>query len=131
MKANELMLGNWVRLRHRFSDGEEIVKDFQVTEIRTHHGPDDYYIWGERGNMGKIDDIEPITLTEEILEKNGWSPITYKIEGAENVHCRPMEVAKDYVVFEVSCGWGAYPVVFVHQLQHLLRLFEIDKEIEL
>ena len=76
-------------------------------------------------------DIEPLPLTPEILEKNGWDPITYKIEGAENVHCRPMVVAKDYVVFEVSCGWGAYPVVFVHQLQHLLRLFEIDKEIAL
>lgn len=134
LRSIDLMIGDWVRVRlpwHCPVDGhtENRWYTHRVTGVQT-YGPDADTIYiGAAGVLPR--DIEPLPLTPEILEKNGWDPITYKIEGAENVHCRPVVVAKDYVVFEVSCGWGAYPVVFVHQLQHLLRLFEIDKEIEL
>lgn len=138
MKSNELMVGDWVRGTATLDQdwyGWQIAPGECIQVRSILHTGINYESNGCAESFEddtiRFDDIEPIPLTPEILEKNGWDPITYKIEGAEKVHCRPMVVAKDYVVFEVSCGWGAYPVVFVHQLQHLLRLFEIDKEIEL
>ena len=64
MKATELMIGDWVG---RVFDDKRIIEDYrQVDWIRT----------GEIGmryrKVWSIGCIEPIRLTPEILEKNGW-----------------------------------------------------------
>lgn len=140
MKPEELMIGDWVRLRHHNSDGKEIVKNFQVTEIRIHLGPDDYYIWGERGNMGKIDDIEPVLITSEILEQNGWENIQgmylrLAIGGSQYVEWYSFmgRVGRYYKYKDghediIFCVDGIY---YIHQLQHALRLCGVKKKTEL
>lgn len=90
-----------------------------------------------------VDKVEPIRLTREILEKNGFDGMPYaylKIEDDKwleyyyhehrlrkfwsgidewNNHAKVTEIT-----FQCSCN-------YVHELQHALRLCNIDKTIEL
>ena len=83
MKASELMLGDWARLRYKHHvTGEEVVRDFKVDQIRKSWGDREHDVWGsESGNMGEASRLEPIPLTSEILEKNGFTHCNY--EGSE------------------------------------------------
>ena len=83
--------------------------------------------------------IEPIPLTEEILVKNGF-------EKCHNDEA-PVEECYFFRLFNKQCGWldidafgleeelGAeftyndVNINYVHQLQHLLRLCGIEKEL--
>jgi len=80
------------------------------------------------------DEIEPIPLTAEILEQNGFyreRNIGYVYEGGE------YEVIVDLwnnsyrilhnrdVMMNIQC----FSNVFVHELQHALRHCDVDKEI--
>ena len=115
MKANELMIGDWVI----GCSGEP----FKIGIIDP-----DFLYWNE---------VQPIPLTPEILEKNGFE---YKEKelGLYGVTTAPHYV-RDDVPFEVFCDgepfaiWFKEPVniKFVHELQHALRLCGIEKEIEL
>lgn len=75
-------------------------------------------------------DIQPIPLTKEILEKNGfvwdYSPIC---------QCWEQYGLSIYLIgggYRVNCGQNvSCKIDFVHELQHLFRLCGIDKEIEL
>jgi hypothetical protein len=58
MKANELMIGNWVRLVN--------VYGVQQDEAICLDGMDIYRVWA-----GKYT-VEPIPITRELLEDNGW-----------------------------------------------------------
>lgn len=80
MRANEIMLGDWLRVRYKhFETSEEIIKDFRVTELTTLDKRADsvVYAWGKcddgqyTRNMGRVEQPEPIPITPEILEKNG------------------------------------------------------------
>ena len=69
MKAADLMIGDWVG---RVFDDKRIIDDYrQVDWIRTGEiGMRYYKVWS-------IICIEPIPLTPEILEKNGWKETQY------------------------------------------------------
>ena len=81
--------------------------------------------------------VEPIPLTPEILEKNGFV-LEEEAEGMYGVVVAPY-YSRDDVPFEVFCDgepfaiWFKDPIniKYVHQLQHALRLCGIDKTIEL
>ena len=122
MKANELMIGGWCRRRSIYQDtGREVVTDFQITQICKNG--ESLYVYGPKGNLGRVDQIEPIPLTAEILEKNFPEPTDgltwYPEEGGFNCHtCVP------------DCEINAFGLFkYVHQLQHAFRLCEIEKEI--
>ena len=134
MKATELMIGDWVG---RVFDDKRI--DYrQVDWIRT----------GEIGmryqKVWAIGCIEPIPLTTEILEKNGFydrnTQWYYKRFGS--YVCFDIAISLVYKVIEVSkvCGAGTdceeveygSSIVFgndicVHTLQHVLRLCGLDE----
>ena len=112
MKAKDLMIGDLVYYLHT-EDGiapykeviciqaEDLCRDACI--IETHY--------------------EPIPLTAEILEKNFPEPtdgITwYPEEGGFNCH-----------TYVPDCEINAFGLFeYVHQLQHALRLCEIEKEI--
>ena len=64
MKANELMIGDWVCLK----DDTKCEFPLKVDGVLT----DDISLEGE-GFLGGVDGlIRPIPITPEILEKNGW-----------------------------------------------------------
>ena len=117
MKANELMIadlmiGDWVMLTDPIHNGEKV----QVKEIHRNG-----YITVDGG----IDNIfEPVPLTTEILEKN--FPTTEDgVIWSETA---------DGDLFNIRVEYDKYVegiFKFVHELQHALRLCNIEKTIEL
>lgn len=138
MKANELMIGDWVRRRWTCSDtGREVVKDFQVAEVRKNG--ETLYVWSDSGNIGAVEKIEPIPLTPEILKENGFGYVE-----------KDEEITHFYIGNRHSCRLGLhigtnnkgdywvntnyndiYGLKYVHELQHAFRLFKLEKEIVL
>lgn len=115
MNAKELMIGDWV-----FTRGEiEQVTSIYDGYICTEHYEDshDYY-------------FEPIPLTPEILEKNGFE----EFDGWRILDMDDVEIRWIGTTLEISGSHGNMDlpdVQCVHELQHALRLCGIDKEIVL
>ncbi len=108
MKANELMLGDWVKSRGKIEQVSEVYDGFICTD--SFEDSHDYH-------------FDPVPLTEEILQKNfptpeeiAWWPLndgSFRAEMLDDTHL-------------IS---GKYN--HVHELQHALRLFGKDGEIKL
>lgn len=107
MKAEELMIGDWVAFRgHPYRYTANDIQEMYECEV-----------------AGVPTDTSAIPLTSEILEKNGikyqfgmpWYQGGYDGLGYE-VH------------FDQHCQ---IPITYVHELQHALKLFGIQKEINL
>ena len=103
MKANELMIGDWVI----GCSGEP----FKIGIVDP-----DFLYWNE---------IQPIPLTQEILEKNGFI-----CDGWSWWYQDLRIVLSTSKGVSLVCG-RQKRFEFVHQLQHALRLCDIEKEIEL
>lgn len=143
MNANEIMIGDW--LRHRWTccnTGREVVMDFQLAAIQKIG--ESLYAWSKGGNAGNIEDIEPIPLTDEILEKNGFAEdemfhTGMRFRQADNGTGIVYEVYWDSMGFflEISANifqigeFSKNGIKYVHQLQHALRLCGIEKDIVL
>lgn len=133
------MIGDWV-----FCDG----KCYQIAEIGGMVCLD-----AEKEIFASLEDITPIPITPEILEKNGFKPdgsgqISYclltpfGIEGLRysiyvGLRQKTIEVHAAHTVLKKD-NWRkvnkTYLEVcgpYVHELQHALKLCGIDKEIKL
>lgn len=146
MKAKELMIGDWVRIdepdKYAGATG-------QIQSLMYHREDDAAYfnvfIQGKFGYVSRdvcSDDIRPIPLNAEILEKNGFENIgddTYQLEE------KPCWFWVDFFRHTYGCEYDTstyeyeddehrlklYGIPSVHELQHALRLCGIEKEIEL
>ena len=118
MKSTDLMIGDWVYRPDCYS---------KVKEIR------------ENGIIGldhlrgiiSFEELKPIPLTPEILEKNGFESCK---EGYDIGI--PLLYWDKYCT--AVCGWThcsniieVFDCRYVHELQHLFKLCGIDKKIEL
>lgn len=132
MKASELMIGDTLRYKQDFPFASlqgKIAKVCGVdgrVDVRTID--DDKFHESEHPNW-----LEPIPLTPEILEKNGFRHGSY-VGGYYSPDC-PFRV---FVKTEGGCEFTTlfddeihFSCIFVHQLQHALRLYGIEKEIVL
>lgn len=140
MKAEELFVGALVRVNR---DGLCIKKD-TIVEVRAVDADDKLK---EKGLIGSahcrpLDDnqfeggiwceyLDPIPLTPEILEKNGFRHGCY-VGGYYSPDC-PFRV---FTKTEGTCGFTTlfddeihFSCIFVHQLQNALFLCGIEKEI--
>ena len=152
MKANELFTGALARVNR---DGLCIKKD-TIVEVRAVDA-DDKLI--EKGLIGSahcrpLDDnqfeggiwceyLDPIPLTPEILEKNGFSLDEYgewyecEVSVKERNYWVNVAFRNDSVsVYDLDILTGGRSSIcihknYVHELQHALRLCQIEKEIEL
>lgn len=139
MKPEELSIGDWVNVLNYHWDGRPYTG--QVNGITKKHGT--YYLQFGSALSAEIDRCEPIPITKEILEKNGFSGEMYAIfkidehvwleyyyhehrlsrwwRGIDewNNHAEVSEVS-----FECHCH-------YIHELQHALRLCGISKTIDL
>lgn len=134
MKANELtskdlMIWDW--LQDSFGNIGQV---YRLDPGRVHlrllqeRPQDDEYI---------VHDIEPIPLTPEILEKNGFKK-DFELKGCYwrpdcRKYCIVKEIETWYFAFR-HMGGGHICISecnYVHQLQHALRLCGVNKEIEL
>ena len=158
MKAEDLMIGDWVHLintTHNVSFQENgVIQDEGYTTIRTpikmttvSENCVSYY-----SNKLEIyitvssEEIEPILLTPEILEKNGFNDTSFEANkkhkyiihtdeyqlgyypntNSFNVYKKGIDPFYDKNKF--CCGFQNI-VKYVHELQHVLKLCGIDKEI--
>lgn len=143
MNVKDIHIGNWLRLRY-YRGEKEIVVDFKVTEIVL-FAKRVYHIYGEKAdgtqsNMGDVNDIEPIPLTPEILEKNGFDFL--RNDNKDSVWngwwiYEGLELAT--ACLNKKGNWPCFINIYdsnitceyVHQLQNALNICKIDKEIEL
>ena len=126
MKVTDLMVGDWVICNH-YQD-KPFAKQFGVADFA----------------KGEYEFCEPIPLTEDILVKSGFERCDYNNKyfiiddvidlitpkwrgGTEYYACAWYQDEFDDLVQHIEICKCAY----VHQLQHLLRLCGIEKEIEL
>ena len=135
MNAVDLMIGDWVQTT--YPTGK--VEYRKVEGVMQNH---------IICNNGVTNAIEPIPITKEILEKNGWEcvgdedtehPIMQMYEGRDafwwtlkNGECGcERSVADDMGEEDFERNFFCYQVGYVHELQHALRLCGIEKEIVL
>ena len=125
MDIKELSIGNWVRY-----DFPEIGKrNIQVNSI----DEEDNHIGA--GGVGAsawsdVSEFEPIPLTPEILEKNGFEENCGRWYNSEAL--MEFEPYQDGWCRTINCGeYSVYFIKYVHQLQNALRLAGVEKEIVL
>ena len=139
MKANELMVGDWVI--HPYYKHPSKIVYFNGSRVRVEY------------EEVEAESLRPIPLTPEILEKNGFEKSYSSILTADGYKKLPQykyknttqvqDICRNLItisysdleggVYDIQCGIGShiYDLKYVHQLQHALRLCEIEKEIEL
>ena len=151
MKAEELMIGDWVMVNRSecVADGGQYFKwqevgrimrleDGIITVRYRDHEETDTIDWAEEFEK----DVKPIPITPEILEKNGFGGATYlylEIDECNALQYYPYE-HRLCKIFEGIDEWNNHAKIkevtfqcqcfYLHELQHALRLCGIEKEIE-
>ena len=139
MKTNELMIGDWVNTP-KGNYQIDCIQDNDVVGTTYKNGEGVESLFG-------INKIEPIPLTPEILEKNGFVankhvyPYPYyeyevkesKVKvGFAFPQGNRTSYKEPWVYIDTECAFIEHlPCIFVHQLQQELRLCGIEKEIML
>lgn len=122
MKPTELMIGDWVFNKHH-------KKHIQITpyDFFNHaHLPSgkQYFVGEPEVVSGR--DFEPIPLTHEILERNGFKyfeDCNSYILLTEDLDSVILTLNGLTVIFH----WHDIPIMCVHQLQHVLRLCGLNE----
>lgn len=128
MNARELMIGDLVRIK----DLKDPIK--RLVCVDEYLGKVDFWD-GEELIVTSINNVLPIQLTGEILEKNGFK----KDERNENYYKWNWYILEDNASYDMETGivrifnasnlTFCHPIGYVHELQNALRLCEVDKEI--
>ena len=147
LKVTYLMVGDWVSCQ---INGIEVkyVRIASLNKTTMNGIPSDFIEFNKvtidmmHGNYYQVDiaSVHPIPLTPEILEKNGFERegvIVSLYEGID--HRVTIHDDKEYmnsnnewhvhIDSEDYCTIANCELTYVHQLQQLLRLCKIDKEI--
>ena len=122
MKANELMIGDWVYNTHNRQPE-------QVCETREH------MVMLAYNDLYDYDEIEPIPLTSDILERNGFEKVQnlLVLQWENGVYPSMIFVEynpENYCLF-INDMMFPKPVRFLHELHHILMDCGIEKEITL
>ena len=118
MKAKDLMIGDWIKTGHLdYNKVQEIARDENMQW---------YISFACSATLFRAYEFEPIPLTPEILEKNGWKETEYWHE---------YEDGNTIIQYSLSNIWGIineieiehFKCEYVHQYQHLLRLCGLNE----
>lgn len=130
MKAEELMIGDWV-IR-----GNIIQEPMRITDICASKN-NVYLDLSGIPVLEKISKIQPIPITPEILEKNEIEadPVVYSVYRHEDFSIA-YDIDENGKYYWAFCMVNYYNeanicIHYVHELQHALKLCKIDKEIVL
>jgi len=126
MNTTDLMVGDWVNV-----NGLNLkVGAIHADEIGV-FDPDFKIYWCSDDGLDRID---PIPLTEDILVKNGFKSTQgldfYWFDDKKHC-CMKNYDGKRLFCYKQGINDVWLVVKYVHQLQHLLRLCNVQKEIEL
>lgn len=129
MKANELMLGDWVQVPSLIDNVEHYDAWCKVKQLR------DYDLDVVGFKELKYSEIMPIPITPEILEKIGFETqpnIGYIIDDYDGTQIiydswnHNLRIIKNY---KTCLDIETFNDLTVHELQHALMLCGIEKEI--
>ena len=136
MKAEELMIDDWVQIRH--PKGLPDANGIQISEIDSSGHSICFFSDIAEGELTlSLDDIAPIPITPEILEKNGFR----KDDETDQWYFKSenrLDLGLLAVGIDDGCGVGlcvmrngaiTYYCKYVHELQHYLRLIGGAEEI--
>lgn len=136
MKANELQIGDYVKISHRNKIGK-------VYRIDVANGKGNGFAAVIDGDCHEMD-LQPIPLQRIHLIKNGFKA-REETDDTEFYYydCYEINVSFDegiseenippiiFLTIEFAEKSIAMPIEYVHELQHAMRLMGCDKEIEL
>lgn len=140
MQAKELMIGDYISVKP---------SGMLIKVAAVHHKKVAYHAVVNKLAWVRESLLEPIPLTPEILEKNGFETeddVHFSIQGQSDIlELLLVELPFDGYYFDIvrtektinKCNQRCYidryfaSIYYVHQLQHALRLCGIEKEIEL
>lgn len=132
MTQKDLQIGDWVYNHRKW--------ECPILSIRRDYDSEQYYVMVIARHYGeeefRVEDLSPIPLTPEILEKNGF----VRDEKDEEMYYWNWKISDNCVSYDKETGivrifhvFGhlvfALPLSYVHELQHALRLCGIEKEI--
>lgn len=127
MKKNELMIGDWVKSLKEDHSGEygQVIDIDHHDTVLLEYQCVNYYT--------DVEHIEPIPLTPEILEKNGFTRYGQVYANLQQWVGKFGDKRKSFVQDIRTGEWVMNDVWinYVHELQHVLKLCKIEKEIEL
>ena len=138
MKATDLMIGDWVKIKGHldYDKVQEIAKDENMQW---------YISFACSATLFRAYEFEPIPLTPEILEKNGWNldtvlqcytstPLWLYGEGIINLLLQfpAKQSAGSLEIFDNQKIRSLFDFtwkdrLYIHELQHTLRLCGLDK----
>ena len=121
LKISDLSVGDWVRTK----DGNVTVDIISPLEV---------VVMNDYGNLCacKIEDIEPIPITAEVLEKNGFKCFYEDADTA--LYGTPLCSifhTKGTLRYRLETPQASVVCWNIHDLQHALRLAGVEKEINL
>lgn len=143
LKVTDLMVGDWVICYH-----PSRLKSFEKVSVGLLHTMQEQEYGHIKEDSPLFRIVEPIPLTPEILEKNGFNDATF----AAGERVRLVVLCKEYQInYYFNSNWlsiyknagvngSDYPVFicafqerikYIHELQNALRLCRIEKDIVL
>lgn len=124
MKATDLMIGDWVRIKGHldYDKVREIAKDENMQW---------YISFACSATLFRAYEFEPIPLTPEILEKNGFIKVNsqrYDYGSPDNDCYVKVNPKKNMIhVNGRNANSNLYSHSFVHELQRALRLCGLNE----
>lgn len=127
MKVNELQIGDWVYDSKRSQFPMQVVAIFKDGDLYLDFEGNEGDVW-----ECEAEEVEPIPITAEILEKNGIENTvgtTHEWEDGD----KSIDIILRWEVCRIQGDKGGCKchIIYVHELQQALRLCGIDKEIKL
>lgn len=127
IKAEDLRIGDLVRY------GKDVIS---IQAVHTNY--EEGFI-KDKYNVGyNCDELDPIPLTPEILEKNGFEMRKGTVVYAKNrLALKPLDEGKGYQVYQVGLGnlrlfyVEVRFVKYVHELQHILWVLGKDANLKI
>ena len=134
MKAEELMIGDWVLKDMNYLEDDPMYTrlDYQPYQIMT---GDEIDVAIETNCIGDADVYQPIPLTVEILKSNGFERKGHRYGIYDDYFDFELHEYNDgtwlatYHCCEMSLPDEQVLIFHVHQLQHFMRHCGIEKEI--
>lgn len=130
MKTNELMIGDWLFYKGQFNAFSFKVEQITKRKVGYHAEPNE-----SRMHYIILSECQPIPITPKTLERNGFRKVQdlYYMKSENKIFPCPffIEYNPNNNCLFINDGLMPMPIIYVHQLQHVLRLCGIEKEIEL
>lgn len=134
MDCRDLTISDFVK----YNGATKVVDAVYLYSVSVHDPSEEWSI--SEAKTYPVDDIEPIPITEDILVKNGFEyeedtflPDTgyWSLSDEDGILYFTIDAYGVKGSGEVAFGYQVIALEYVHQLQHLLWLAGVQKEIEL